>query len=97
MDCAEHAVHLVAVPWARPGSGFTLLMEVAMLTFAMQMPIGPLAAMALEHDTRVWRVIEHHAHGAWAKLDFSDVTKVGCDETSARRGHDYVSLSGPLF
>ena len=27
-----------------------------------------------------------------ATLDFSGVTKVGCDETSARRGQDYVSL-----
>jgi transposase len=92
VDCAEHGVHLVAVPWARPGSGFTLLMEVAMLTFAKQMPIAPLAQMAREHDTRVWRVIEHHVHAARAALDFSGVTTVGCDETSARRGHDYVAL-----
>ena len=92
VDCPEHAVHLVAVPWARPGSGFTLLMEMAMLTFAKQMPIAPLAAMAREHDTRVWRVIEHHVGVARAGLDFSGVTQVGCDETSARRGQDYVSL-----
>jgi hypothetical protein len=58
-------------------------MEVAMLTFAKQMPIAPLAAMAREHDTRIWRVIEHHVHAARATLDFSGVTKVGCDETSA--------------
>jgi transposase len=92
VDCATHGVHLVAVPWARPGSGFTLLMEVAMLTFAKQMPIAPLAAMAREHDTRVWRVIAHHVNVTRASLDFSGVTKVGCDETSARRGQDYVSL-----
>ena len=92
VHCPEHGVHLVAVPWARPGSGFTLLMEMAMLTLAKQMPIAPLAAMAREHDTRIWRVIEHHVGVARAGLDFSDVTQVGCDETSARRGHDYVSL-----
>jgi len=92
VDCIEHGVHLVAVPWARPGSGFTLLMEVAMLTFAKQMPIAPLAQMAREHDTRIWRVIEHHVGVTRAGLDFSGVTKVGCDETSARRGQDYVSL-----
>ena len=92
VDCPTHGVHLVAVPWARPGSGFTLLMEVAMLTFAKQMPIAPLAAMAREHDTRIWRVIEHHVNVTRAGLDFSGVTKVGCDETSARRGQDYVSL-----
>lgn len=92
VDCPEHGVHLVVVPWARPGSGFTLLMEVAMLTFAKQMPIAPLAAMAREHDTRVWRVVEHHVGAARAGLDFSGVTKVGCDETSARKGQDYVSI-----
>ena len=44
-------MHLVAVPWARPGSGFTLLFEVAMLTYAKQMPIAPLAQLARAHDT----------------------------------------------
>jgi len=90
--CAEHGVHLVNVPWARPGSGFTLLFEVAMLTYAKQMPIAPLAKMAREHDTRIWRVIEHHVNTARAGMDFSEVADIGMDETSARRGQDYVSI-----
>jgi hypothetical protein len=40
VDCALHGVHLVPVPWARPSSGFTLLLEVAMLTFAAGRPAG---------------------------------------------------------
>ena len=92
VSCPRHGVHLVSVPWARPGSGFTLLMEAAMLTFAAQMPVAPLARMARTHDTRVWRVLEHHVRVARSKLDFSGVTRVGVDETSARRGQDYVSL-----
>jgi len=64
-------VHLVAVPWARPGSGFTLLFEVAMLTYAKQMPIAPLAQLARAH--RIWRVIEHHVNTARAGMDFSHV------------------------
>lgn len=90
--CPEHGVHLVAVPWARPGSGFTLLFEVAMLTYAKQMPIAPLAKMAREHDTRIWRVVEHHVGTARAGMDFSTVSEIGMDETSARRGQDYVSI-----
>ena len=92
VDCPEHGVHLVAVPWARPGSGFTLLMEIALLTFAAEMPIAPLSRMAREHDTRIWRVLEHHIGVAREKLDFSGVRAIGMDETSARRGQDYVSL-----
>lgn len=41
VDCALHGVHLVPVPWARPTSRFTLLMEAAMLTLAAQMPVPP--------------------------------------------------------
>jgi transposase len=67
-------------------------MEVAMLTFAKRMPIAPLARMAREHDIRVWRVVEHHVRGAREGLDFSGVSDVGMDETSARRGQDYVSI-----
>ena len=92
VDCREHGVHLVAVPWARPGSGFTLLMEVAMLTFAAEMPIASLSRMAREHDTPIWRVLEHHVGVARDKLDLSGVSAIGMDETSARRGQDYVSL-----
>jgi len=55
--------------WARPGSGFTLLFEVAMLTYAKQMPIAPLAQLARAH--RIWRVIEHHVNTARAGMDFS--------------------------
>ncbi len=51
VQCPEHGVHLVNVPWARPGSGFTLLFEAAMLAYAKQMPIAPLARMAREHLT----------------------------------------------
>ena len=92
VDCEVHGVRLVSVPWARPGSGFTLLMEVAMLTFAAQMPIAPLAKLARVHDTRIWRVLEHHVGAARSTLDFSGVSAIGCDETSARRGQDYVSI-----
>ncbi|MGH9127450.1 MAG: ISL3 family transposase [Acidimicrobiales bacterium] len=67
-------------------------MEIALLSFARQMPVAPLAKMAREHDTRIWRVIEHYVGSARAGLDYSAVTKVGMDETSARRGQDYVSI-----
>jgi len=90
--CPQHGVHLVEVGWARPGSGFTLLFEVTMLTYAKHMAIAPLAEIAGEQDTRVWRIVEHHVNAARAALDFSQVTDVGMDETSSRRGHDYVSI-----
>jgi transposase len=94
--CPEHGVRLVAVPWARPGSGFTMLFEALVLTFAKAMPMKRVEAMVREHDTRVWRIVEHHVHTARAKQDFSGVRRVGMDETSARKGQDYISLFADL-
>jgi transposase len=94
--CGEHGVRLVAVPWARPGSGFTMLFEALVLTFAKAMPMRKVAASVREHDTRVWRIVEHHVHTARAKEDFSAVRRVGMDETSAAKGQDYISLFADL-
>ena len=90
--CPEHGVRQLGVPWARPGSGFTLLFEALVLSFAAAMPMAKVAAMTREHDTRIWRIVEHHVHGAQGQQDFSGVRKVGMDETSARKGQDYVSI-----
>jgi hypothetical protein len=37
----------VSVPWARPGSGFTLLFEALVLRFAGAMPMVKVAAMTV--------------------------------------------------
>lgn len=90
--CPVHGTRQVSVPWSRPGSGFTLLFEALLVEFAPHMPVAAIARMVGEHDTRIWRVLEHYVEAARAELDFSEVGRVGMDETSARRGQDYVSL-----
>ncbi len=90
--CPEHGVRQVSVSWARPGSGFSMLFEAMLLILAKAMPIAKVAELTREHDTRIWRVLEHHVGAARDQEDFSAVTKVGMDETSARKGQDYVSI-----
>lgn len=94
--CPDHGVRLVVVPWARPGSGFTMLFEALVLTFAKAMPMRKVAETVREHDTLVWRIVEYYVHAARAKEDFSAVRRVGMDETAARKGQDYISLFADL-
>jgi transposase len=94
--CPEHGVRQLSVPWARPGSGFTLLFEALVLTFAAAMPMAKVAAMTAEHDTRIWRIVEHHVNAARDQLDATNVTRVGMDETSAAKGQDYISIFADL-
>ena len=82
----------VAVPWARAGSGFTLLMEALLVTLCQAMPVRQVAQLLAVSDMRVWRTLDHYVAQARAQEDFSGVSCIGLDETAARRGHDYISL-----
>jgi len=94
--CSNCGVHLIEVSWARKQSGFTLLMDAIILMLAQSMPISKVAEMLDEHDTRIWRVIIHYVKKARAKEDFSNVSKIGVDETSFKKGHEYVTIVGDI-
>ncbi len=94
--CPERGVPQVALGWARPGSGFTLLFEALVMAMVKEMPVGAVASLSGEHDTRVWRVVHHYVDEARAAQDLSKVERVGVDETSFRRGQHYVSVFADL-
>lgn len=88
-DCG---VKQVQVPWARTGSGFTLLFEALVMTLCRDMPVNVIARHLGVTDTRLWRVLAAYVAKARAKEDFSEVHRIGIDETSSKRGHNYVTL-----
>jgi transposase len=90
--CDACGVKKVSVPWARDGSGFTLLFESHVMDLIPAMPVAAAARMVGEHDTRLWRIIHHYVEEARARADHRGIRRVAFDETAARRGHDYVSL-----
>jgi len=92
IDCPNCGVRLVNVPWARPGSGFTLLFEAFAMTLVTAMPVAAAARLVGEHDTRLWRVVQHYVEKAVARMDLADLRRVAIDETAAKRGHNYITL-----
>ena len=92
ITCPACGVKQVSVPWARPGSGFTLLFEAFYITLVQAMPVNAAARLVREHDTRLWRLVHHYVEKALARADHSAVRRVAIDETSARKGHDYITL-----
>ena len=89
--CGEHGVKTISVPWAREGSGFTLLFEGWVVELAKHLPVATIADMVNEHDTRLWRFIKHYVDEARSREDYSHVTAIGIDETS-KKGHKYVTV-----
>lgn len=94
--CPDCGVRLWIPPWGRKKSGFTLLFEAFILTLAKGMPVSQISKLVAEHDTRLWRIIRHHVNKAYSRKVMTNVTKVGTDETSRRRGHNYVTVFANL-
>jgi transposase len=96
VECPEHKVRLVALPWARPRSGFTLLFEALVMAMVAEMPVAAVAGLVGEYDKRIWRIVHHYVDRAVDAQNLEGVERVGIDETSSRRGQDYVSVFADL-
>jgi transposase len=56
------------------------------------MPVNSAARILGVDDNKLWRMIQFYVEKALAETDLSMVSKIGADETSKRKGHDYITL-----
>lgn len=82
----------VPVPWAREGSGFTLLFEALALSLCRELPVSQAANLMRVAAKRLWTRIAHYVPLARAQDDMSGVRRIGVDETSAKKGHEYITV-----
>jgi len=91
VKCERCGIRQVEVPWARSGSGFTLLFELLVLQLSREMSVAGVAAMVGEHTNRIWRILEHYVERARRRIDLSSFHILGIDEFSVRKGHEYMT------
>lgn len=85
------------VPWARTGSGFTLLFEAySMLLIECEMPVNKVGNVMGEYANRIWTIFNYWISLAYSEVDHSKVNSLAIDETSSKRGHQYVTLAVDL-
>ena len=85
-------VKTIAVPWARSGSGFTLLFEAfSMLLIESEMPVNKAAKALGVYPNRLWTIFNYWISKAHKEDKIESLEKIGFDETSVRKGHDYVT------
>jgi transposase len=90
-------VRLIEVPWSRPGSGFTLLFEAyVMALIESEMPVNKIGELIHENAHRLWTVFNYWISRAYNADAPKTPKKLGFDETSKKKGHDYVTLAVDL-
>jgi len=90
---SDGSVVLVSVPWSRSGSGFTLLFEAFCMTLIQsEMSVSEVVALLGVTAHRIWRIFDYWMEQASADEDLSEVSQLGIDETSSKKGHKYVTV-----
>ncbi len=82
-----------APDWIGKLAGFTLLFEALVLAMAQQMTFAAVAKLVNESWHRVHAICSRYVDLALAAADLSTVTVVAIDETSCRRGHNYLTIA----
>lgn len=86
-------IRRVHVPWViKPRSNFTLLFDAWIITMAKDMPMKAISRLVKEHDTQLWRILHYYVDKAIAVQDLSHVTMISTDETSSKKGHNYITI-----
>jgi transposase len=91
-SCPDCGVKTVVVPWARPGSGFTLQFEALAVELSQQLTILAAARRLRISDDSLWRLLKRVVDAALAEQDLSKIQNIAIDETSWQKGHKYVTL-----
>jgi transposase len=92
LDITDTIKRQMNPPWSGLGNGFTLLFEALILQLASHLPVHTVSRIVNESDYKIWSMIERYMNLALASNDYSDLKAVGMDETSLRKGHDYITL-----
>lgn len=90
-------VKQIELPWARELSGFTLLFEAyAMALIENEMPVNKVGRILDEDAHRIWTIFNYWIKKAYSEDEIKALDKLGLDETSKRKGHNYITVAVDL-
>lgn len=92
VNCPEHGVVMVAVPWAEPGSGFTALYEALVIDWLKEASIQAVSRRLSLSWNAIDGIMQRAVKRGLRRRRTVPVMHIGVDETSFRKGHDYVTV-----
>ena len=92
VQCEEHGVVTVSVPWAEPGSGFTAMFEALVIDWLKEAStLGVSRLMSLSWNA-IDGIMQRAVERGLSRRDETRATQIGVDETAFRKRHDYVTI-----
>jgi transposase len=92
VQCKEHGVLQISVPWAEPGSRFTALFEAVVIDWLHEASIAAVARQLRLSWDEVDGIMGRAVDRGLRRRKLSPPRRIGVDETSYQKRHEYVTL-----
>ena len=92
VECEEHGVVTISVPWAEPGSGFTALFEALVIDWLKEASTLAVSRLMNLSWNAIDGIMQRAVERGLSRREDSCVTRLGIDETAFRKRHDYVTI-----
>jgi len=92
VDCKQHGVVTVAVPWAEPGSGFTVLFEALVIDWLKEASTLAVSRLMNLSWNAIDGIMQRAVKRGLARRTQVRAKRLGVDETAFKKRHDYVTI-----
>lgn len=92
IDCEEHGVKQIQVPWAAPGSRFTLLFESLVIDWLHEASMKGVAKMMDLSWDQVDGIMARAVRRGLLRRELEPPRAIGIDEKAFKKRHDYVTI-----
>lgn len=92
IECPTHGVRQVAVPWGEPGSHFTSVFEALAISWLREATISAVARILRLSWGQIDGIMQRAVKRGLARRVPRQLTRIGIDETSYQKRHEYVTV-----
>jgi transposase len=92
VDCPDHGVRQIRLPWADPMARFTTLFERLAVDVLTECDVlGASRLLRLSWD-EAWHLMERAVQRGLSVKPERTIARIGVDEKAAGKGHDYITV-----
>jgi len=92
IECPTHGVLQIKVPWGEPGSRFTALFEALVIDWLQETSVSAVARLMSLDWGEADRIMSRAVARGLVRRECSLPQRIGVDETSFQRRHEYVTV-----
>jgi transposase len=92
VECPEHAIAQVRVPWAEPHSRFTVLFERLAIDVLLQCDVTGATRILNISWKEAWHLMERAVARGQKRKAKQVVRRIGVDEKAVAKGHKYMTI-----